>query len=84
MSNEFDPEAFWEAYEEQQQDKDFFESKLREQEHEKKPNIVEFPLVLRFEMDIEAIESRLHAISHAVYDLMAEVSSLKKRFVKKQ
>ena len=83
MSNEFDAEAFWEAYEEQKQDREFFEQKIKEQEEEKS-NIVSFPLNLRFEFDIKAIENQIASISVAIDDVMYELKQLRRRMGEKQ
>jgi hypothetical protein len=83
MSNEFDAEAFWEAYEEQKQDREFFEQKIKEQEEEKS-NIVSFPLNLRFEFDIKAIENQIASISVAIDDVMYELKQLRRRMGQKQ
>lgn len=81
MNEEFDPEAFWEAYEEQKQDKEFFEAKIKESQ-EVKDNIIEFPITLRFELDIKALEERVSDISIALDDLSFELSQLRRRLKK--
>lgn len=83
MSNEFDAEAFWEAYEEQKQDREFFEQKIKEQEEEKS-NIVSFPLNFKFEFDIKAIENQIASISVAIDDVMYELKQLRRRIGEKQ
>lgn len=83
MSDEFDAEAFWEAYEEQKQDREFFEQKIKEQEEEES-NIVSFPLNLRFEFDIKAIENQIASISVAIDDVMYELKQLRRRMGQKQ
>lgn len=83
MNNEFDAEAFWEAYEEQKQDREFFEQKIKEQEEEKS-NIVSFPLNLKFEFDIKAIENQIASISVAIDDVMYELKQLRRRMGEKQ
>jgi hypothetical protein len=83
MSDEFDAEAFWEAFEEQKQDREFFEQKIKEQEEEKS-NIVSFPLNLRFEFDIKAIENQIASISVAIDDVMYELKQLRRRMGQKQ
>jgi hypothetical protein len=82
MNNEFDPDAFWEAFEEDRQDREFFASKIREQE--KETNIVEFPLTVKFQLDIKAIEDRISSISVVLDDVMYELKELRRRISKKQ
>jgi hypothetical protein len=82
MSDEFDAEAFWEAFEEQKQDKIFFEQKIEEQEEES--NVVSFPLNIRFEFDIKAIENQIASISVAIDDVMYELKQLRRRMGEKQ
>lgn len=83
MNEEFNAEAFWEAFEEQKQDKEFFEQKIKEEEEEES-NIVSFPLNIRFEFDIKAIEKQIAAISVAIDDVMYELKDLRRRLSNKQ
>lgn len=100
--HKFDPEKFWQAYEEQKEDKDifnpevwkdiqdilqedredrdFFAQKLKEQEE--KNNIVEFPLTIKFQLDIRAIEDRILSISTALDDVIYELKELRRRLNK--
>ena len=76
MNDEFDPKAFWEAHwQEERRDRDFLNEKTKEQ----KSNIVQFPLALKFQLDIDAIEDRLTSISVLLDDVMFEMKELKRR-----
>ena len=82
---EFDAEKFWESYwEEERQDREFFARKIEEQEKEEQTNIVEFPIVLKFQLDIKALEERISSISVALDDVMYELKELRRRLSKKQ
>lgn len=77
--NEFDSKAFWEAHwQEERQDRELFQ-KIKKQRNEQKSNIVQFPLALKFQLDIDAIEDRLMSISVLLDDVMFEMKELKRR-----
>lgn len=78
MTEEFNPDAFWEAYEELKQDREFFKSKIKEQE-ESESKIVVFPLTVKFQLDIKALEDRVLSISVALDDVMYELKQLRRR-----
>lgn len=80
---EFDAVEFWKFFEEQRQDREFFAQKIKEQQEEK-TNIVQFPINIKFELDIQAIEEKVAAISIALDDVMYELRELKRRLSKKQ
>jgi len=84
MNNEFDAEAFWEAFEEDRQDREFFAQKIEEQQKEEETNIVEFPINFKFQLDIRSIEERISAISVALDDVTYELKELRRRLSKKQ
>lgn len=76
MNDEFDPKAFWEQHwEQERRDRDLLSEKTKEQ----KSNIVQFPLALKFQLDIDAIEDRLMSISVLLDDVMFEMKELKRR-----
>jgi len=81
--DEFDAVEFWKFFEEQRQDREFFAQKIKEQQEEK-TNIVQFPINIKFELDIQAIEEKVAAISIALDDVMYELRELKRRLSKKQ
>lgn len=81
---EFDSAKFWEFFEEQRQDREFFAQKIEEQQKEEETNIVEFPINLKFQLDIKSIEERISAISVALDDVTYELKELRRRLSKKQ
>jgi len=80
---EFDAVEFWKFFEEQRQDREFFAQKIKEQQEEK-TNIVQFPINIKFQLDIQAIEEKVAAISIALDNVMYELRELKRRLSKKQ